>query len=215
MGDRAVRNHFPIEDFHPQRTPQSLQVLIGQREKHQISRKLEVKTVIIEEFKMLALKVNGHMENFEAGKEVRKAWKKLTHMISSNDSMIVEENEGIVFYDQGNMVKSDGTIDLWVGVKVTNITHIPQEFSCFTIPKRKYAKMDCCCFSRAEMDRRYHYLREWIKEEGYQIDLDADAFSLEPNRLDALNPFDVPAHEIQTFDFDILYPIKKGEVNDE
>ncbi|MGD6903378.1 GyrI-like domain-containing protein [Bacillus infantis] len=215
MGDRAVKNHFPIEDFHPQRTPQSLQVLLGQREKHQKSRTLQVNTVIIEEFKMLAIKVNGHMGNFEAGKEVRKAWKKLNHMISSNDSMIVEKNAGIVFYDQGNMVKSDGTIDLWVGVKVRNITHIPQDFRCFTIPKRKYAKIDCCCFSRAEMDRRYHYLSGWIKEEGYQIDHDADAFSLEPNRLDAFNPFDVPAHEIQAFDFDILYPIKKGRGKDE
>ncbi|MGD6853877.1 GyrI-like domain-containing protein [Bacillus infantis] len=212
MGDRAVKNHFPIEDFHPQRTPQSLQVLLGQREKHQKSRTLQVNTVIIEEFKMLAIKVNGHMGNFEAGKEVRKAWKKLNHMISSNDSMIVEKNAGIVFYDQGNMVKSDGTIDLWVGVKVRNITHIPQDFRCFTIPKRKYAKIDCCCFSRAEMDRRYHYLSGWIKEEGYQIDHDTDAFSLEPNRLDAFNPFDVPAHEIQAFDFDILYPIKKRRV---
>jgi hypothetical protein len=44
----------------------------------------------------------------------------------------------------------------------------------------------------------------WIKEEGYLIDYDTDAFSLEPNRLDTFNPFDVSAHEIQAFDFDII-----------
>ncbi|ANX13340.1 hypothetical protein ABE41_015130 [Fictibacillus arsenicus] len=208
MGDRAVRNLFPLEDYHPQRTPQSLQVLLGQREKHQKSRKLEVKTVIIEQFKMIAIKVNGRMENFEAGQEVRKGWKKLSHLLSSYDSMAIEENEGIVFYDQGNMVKSDGTIDLWVGVKVSDITHTTEECRGFTIPERRYAKIECCCFSKAEMDRRYHYLSEWIKEEGYQINHDTGAFSLEPNRLDTFNPFEVPAREIQAFDFDILYPIK-------
>ncbi|MFE7064255.1 GyrI-like domain-containing protein [Sutcliffiella sp. NPDC057660] len=208
MGDRAVRNIFPLEDYHPQRTPQSLQVLLGQREKHQKSRKFEVNTVTIEQFNMLALKVNGRMENFEAGQEIRKGWKKLKNIISSDRSITMEENEGIVFYNQGNMVQSDGTVELWIGVRVSEIAHTPEGCKCFTIPKRKYAKIDCCCFSRAEMDRRYNYLSEWIKEEGYHIDNGTDAFSLEPNRLDSFNPFEVPAHEIQAFDFDILYPIK-------
>lgn len=208
MDHRAVINIFPLEDYHPQRTPQSLRVLLGHREKYQKSRKLEVKTVIIDQFKMLALKVNGRMENFEAGQEVREGWKKLKNIISSNSSITMEGNEGIVFYNQGNMVQSDGTVELWIGVKVSDIAHTPKECKCLTIPKRKYAKIDCCCFGRTEMDRRYNYLSEWIKEKGYQIDNGTDAFSLETNRLDSFNPFEVPAHEIQAFDFDILYPIK-------
>jgi predicted transcriptional regulator YdeE len=208
MGDKAVRYLFPLVDYHPQQTPHALQVLLGQREKHQNSRKLEVKTVIIDQFNVLAVKVNGSMENFGAGKEVRRGWKKLQNIISSESSISMEENEGIVFYDQGNMVQSDGTIELWIGVKVNDIALIPEECKRLTIPKRKYVKIECRCFSRAEMDRRYKYLKEWIKKEGYQIDNGLDAFSLEPNRLDTFNPFEVPAHEIQAFDFDILYPIK-------
>lgn len=208
MDNRAVRNIFPVEDYYPQRTPQSLQVLLGQQEKHQKSKKLEVTTVTIEPFNMLALKVKGRMENFEAGQEVRKGWKKLKNIISSYSSITMEGNEVIVFYNQGNMMESDGTIELWIGVKVIDIAHTPLDCTSLTIPKRKYAKIDCCCFSRAEMDRRYAYLSEWIKENGYQIDNGTEAFSLEPNRLDSFNPFEVPAHEIQAFDFDILYPIK-------
>ncbi|MFC4411438.1 GyrI-like domain-containing protein [Chungangia koreensis] len=207
MGDRAVRNIFPLEDYLPQRTPQSLQVLLGQRGKHQKSGKLEVNTVTIEPIHMIALKVKGRMENFEAGQEVRKGWKKLKDIISSDRSITMEGNEGIVFYNQRNMLQSDGTVELWIGVKVSDIAHTPQECIRLTIPKRKYAKIDCCCFSRAEMNRRYTYLSEWIKENGYQIENGIDAFSLEPNRLDSFNPFEIPAHEIQAFDFDILYPI--------
>ncbi|GAA0343701.1 hypothetical protein GCM10008967_37690 [Bacillus carboniphilus] len=207
MDDKAIRKIYPLEGYLPQRTPQSLQVLLGQQEKKE-KQKLEVKTVTIDPFSMLAIKVSGSMENFEAGQEVRKGWKKLMNVISSDRSISMEENEGIVFYDQGNMVKSDGTIELWIGIKVSDITHPPEECEYISIPKRKYAKMDCCCFSRAEMDRRYHYLSEWMKEKGYQIDNGPNAFSLEPNRLDTFNSFEVPAHEIQAFDFDILYPIK-------
>ncbi|MFS0673719.1 GyrI-like domain-containing protein [Ornithinibacillus sp. 179-J 7C1 HS] len=210
MSDKAALNLFPLENYQPQKTPHSLQVLLGQQEEYQRNRKLEVKTVTIDRFTMLAVKVSGSMENFEVGQEVRKGWNRLQDVLSSEKELSMEENKGIVFYNQGIMVQPDGRIELWVGIKVKDNTPIPGEYKCLTmtIPKRKYAKIDCRCFSRTEMDRRYRYLKEWIIQEGYQIDNGTNAFSLEPNRLDTFNPFSVPANEIQAFDFDILYPIK-------
>lgn len=198
---------FPVEDYHPQQKPRSLHIILGKQESQQKKRKLEVKTVTISQFNMLAVKVRGTMKNFEAGQEIRKGWKRLQKIITDN-LISVEENEGIVFYDQVNMLQPDGTIELWIGVNVSEIVQISDDCKCFIIPKRKYAKIDCRCFSRAEMESRYNCLAEWIKEKGYEIDNATNAFSLEPNRLETYNPFEVPAHEIQAFDFDILYPIK-------
>ncbi|MDX8365832.1 GyrI-like domain-containing protein [Cytobacillus sp. IB215665] len=203
--NNSIRELIPLEDYHPQQTPHALKVILG-KQYQQKTRHFEVKIVTIEQFNMLALKVNGSMKNFEAGHEVRKGWKRLQDIIVANNIVSVEENEGIVFYDQANMVQSDGSIELSIGVKVEEIPYIPKECTKVTIPKRHYAKIECRCFSKEQMNLRYDYLNKWFKDKGYQID--NNSFSLEPNRLDSFNPFEIPADEIQVFDFDILYPIK-------
>ncbi|MFD1738878.1 effector binding domain-containing protein [Bacillus salitolerans] len=103
------------------------------------------------------------------------------------------------------MRKDDGSIELWVGVEVNNTSFKHDECQIITIPKRLYAKLECRCFSKEQLDDRYTYLNNWIKQEGYQID---EGFTIEPNRLTSFNPFDIPADEITAFDFDLLYPIK-------
>ncbi|MGM7682285.1 GyrI-like domain-containing protein [Cytobacillus sp. Hm23] len=203
--NNSIRELIPLEDYHPQQAPHSLKVILG-KQNQQKTRHFEVKIVTIEQFNMLALQVNGSMTNFEAGHEVRKGWKKLQDIIISNNIVSVEENEGIVFYDQANMVQSDGSIELSIGVKVEEIPYIPEKCKKVTIPKRQYAKIECRCFSKEQMNLRYDYLNKWLKEKRYQID--NNSLSLEPNRLDSFNPFEIPADEIQVFDFDILYPIK-------
>ncbi|MEN2767902.1 GyrI-like domain-containing protein [Ornithinibacillus xuwenensis] len=201
---------LPIEDYKPQPIPQSLKVILGEQKEQGGEQKLEATLVKVDSFQMLATKVKGKMKNFEAGKEVRKGWRRLQDVIAPDRSILVEENEGIVFYNQADMVQPDGSIELWVGVKVNTITTIPAEFQLVTIPERKYAKIECRCFSREQMDLRYNYLSQWMNEEGYQLDDGPNAFSLEPNRLDKFNTFEVPADQIQAFDFDILYPVKEG-----
>ncbi|TYS60587.1 GyrI-like domain-containing protein [Bacillus infantis] len=213
MGINNSLNHLlPLKGYQPKSIPQSLRVMLGKQERMQKDNKFEFNTVTIDQFTMLYIKVRGGMKNFEAGQEVRKGWKKLQGIISSESSITTNQNEGIVFYNQGNMVQSDDTIELSVGVKVNELPYVPEGCKSITIPRRKYAKVVCRCFSRDEMGLRYSYLNEWIKEEGYQIEKGPDAFSLEPNRLDKFNTFEIPAHVIQAFDFDILYPIKRRDL---
>jgi predicted transcriptional regulator YdeE len=196
------------EGYKPQSVPNSFKVIQGKLNHERFEHHLEEKIVTKEGFNMIALRARGSMTDFELGKMVRVAWKELQHKLATDDSCWSEKEIGYVFYSQGDMKKPDGKLELWVGVKVDLFENIPSGVERVVIPTRKYATITCYCHGSKQMNRTYEYLSDWIKREGLKPDYNKDAFSLEPNRLSSFDPFDMPADEIQDFDFDILYPIR-------
>ncbi|WP_025025914.1 GyrI-like domain-containing protein [Caldalkalibacillus mannanilyticus] len=203
---RHDRTH--TEGYKPQSAPNALKVL---QEKHrEVGEKKDPtpEVVTLEGFTMIAVKAVGSMHQFELGKAVRKSWGILQEKLNSNHEWKIDQDTGFVFYNHERMQRPDGQLELRVGVKVHSYDTLPYDVEVVDIPRRKYAKISCFCDGREVMENRYQLLNQWIEKEGFEIDTELGSYTLEPNRLTQFNPFDIPADEIQTFDFDILYPIK-------
>lgn len=78
-----------------------------------------------------------------------------------------------------------------------------------TIPGRKFAKITVKG-NRERLDETYAFLTDWFRTEGYERDMNEGSYGYEANRLKPINPFLVPADEIDEFDFDIYAPIKEN-----
>ncbi|WP_339324624.1 hypothetical protein [Paenibacillus sp. FSL W8-0194] len=74
------------------------------------------------------------------------------------------------------------------------------------MPAKRFAKMTVQG-NRTRMEEAYDALFKWFAEGAYVRDTRDGSFGFEMNRLHPLNPFDIPADEIDDFDFDIFAPI--------
>jgi hypothetical protein len=90
---------------------------------------------------------------------------------------------------------------------VKSFDGLPDEVEQVVIPSRRYVAAPCVG-GKEEMYRMYGELREWTVSQGFAIDNSEGAWTVEANRLKPVNPFEIPAENIEAFDFDILYAIK-------
>ncbi|GAA0374585.1 GyrI-like domain-containing protein [Bacillus horti] len=194
------------EGYKPQSIPGALKLLQNKIEKRGTEAVMSAEVVTVESFKLLVLKANGSMEGSGLGKDIRRAWQELKNKLV-NDSLAIDAEVGYVLYDQGHMQQPDGSLDAWVGVKVDSFDNAPAGVEQMVLPTRKYAKTSCQCKGREKMGERYQFLGKWIEQEGHQVDYNLGAFTLEPNYLNSINTFEIPADEVHEYDFDILYPI--------
>ena len=148
-----------------------------------------------DEFKAVVLKAKM------GGQDVRRAWKEM----QSKDFKWINHELGYVFIPEWQW--STGVKDLWVGVEVNSFTQEHEEFEQFSLPKRKYATIKVKG-DRKQLDQTYLYLDEWFKESEYERDYSQGSYGFEANQLNPINPFDIPADEINYFDFEIYAPIK-------
>lgn len=51
-------------------------------------------------------------------------------------------------------------------------------------------------------------MNEWFENNDYERDYSPSVYSFEANSLELVNPFDIPADQINYFDFEIFAPIK-------
>ncbi|MCC3376595.1 GyrI-like domain-containing protein [Cohnella sp. REN36] len=137
------------------------------------------------------------------GGEVRRAWQAVNAAMEGHPARANGEF-GLVFIPEWQW-KSEVTT-LWVGVEVSSLEGLPEGFETISIPARQYAKTTVRG-DRERMNETYGALFEWFAQGEYERDMAEGSLGFEENRLSPVNPFDIPADEIDEFDFDIYAPI--------
>jgi predicted transcriptional regulator YdeE len=168
---------------------------------------MEASVVAKEKLLLAVLKTEGSVADYGLGKDVRRAWKELQHKLEHSSSLLSNSSIGYVVYPQWNTGATDETHSLWVGVQVNSFEGLPEGVEQLAIPGRRYAAAACTGDSQ-HMFNLYGELRDWAGSNGYVLDTDEGAWTVEANRLQPVNPFEIPADQINAFDFDILYAIK-------
>lgn len=169
--------------------------------------RLQARLVTREAFHVAAIKAAGSMKHFELGKDVRRAWHELFAMMNPEPGLWNDREAGYVLCPQWNTGRCDNRLELWVGVPISSAERIPAGARLLHMPARTYATV-VCRGDRDHMNRAYGYIQEWMRAEGHEADDAEGVFGMEPNRLSPVNPFDIPADEIERFDFDIMIAIK-------
>lgn len=157
----------------------------------------------IEPFRALA--VRTPMTPDKSG--TRTAWRKLTEAIPLDDPRWADTSKAYVFIPQAEWSKSVDT--LWVGLAVKDFGRIPEGVEALDIPASTCVKARFCG-DETHMFAMYDALFHWLdSSEEYELDTRPGVLGMEANRLAPVNPLAIPYEEVGTFDFDILYPVRR------
>lgn len=147
------------------------------------------------------------LKSDQSGPDVRGAWKKVLQHIQER-AIDWNRDLGYVFIPEWQW--PTGVMELWVGVEVESFQQEHNgDFELFSLPGRRYASIRVQG-DRDQMHKTYQYLNEWFQESGYERDMTHGSFGFEANLLNPVNPFDIPADQIDYFDFEIYAPIKEA-----
>jgi predicted transcriptional regulator YdeE len=160
---------------------------------------MDVAVITKPAMKVIALKT------LRNGRDVRSAWKEGQEIIKERNFEWINREIGYVLVPEWQW--STSVEDLWVGVEVEDFISEHEGFDQFKLPERKYAAIKVAG-DRGQMEKTYRYLDKWFKENGYERDYSQGVYSIEANKLKPINPFDIPADEINYFDFEIYAPIR-------
>ncbi|MCD9023620.1 effector binding domain-containing protein [Cohnella silvisoli] len=141
------------------------------------------------------------------GSDVRQAWKRVQQLLKGHPA-VGNDEYGHVLIPEWQWPTEVTT--LWTGVEVNSFDNLPEGLETITIPARRFARITVKG-NRERMNETYAYLGEWFGTEGYERDMNEGSYGYEANRLMPINPFDIPANEIDEFDFDIYAPIKESQ----
>ncbi|MGZ9585272.1 GyrI-like domain-containing protein [Paenibacillus marinisediminis] len=139
------------------------------------------------------------------GFDVRRGWRYIQTLLQDHPNR-TSMDYGFVFVPEWQWVT--GVNMLWVGVEVNSTDALPAGVETITIPARDYAKITVKG-DRIHSERAYVALNSWFGRQGYTRDTSEGSIGFEANRLHPINPFDIPADKIQSFDYDIYAPIKR------
>ncbi|MCQ6560008.1 effector binding domain-containing protein [Paenibacillus mendelii] len=139
----------------------------------------------------------------QSQRDVRQAWQEV-ELGMMNHPDVLHKEQGLVFIPEWQWAA--GVETLWVGVEVGSLDHVPEGFEIITIPSRTFARTTVCG-DRGQMDRTYAAIWSWFDTAGYERDMSEGSYGYELNRLAPVNPFHIPADEINHFDFDVYAPI--------
>ncbi|MBB6732380.1 effector binding domain-containing protein [Cohnella zeiphila] len=137
------------------------------------------------------------------GYGTREAWAKIREQLSGSP---VYENaeEGFVFVPEWQW--RTAVRELWTGVKVDSFDGLPDGVERWTVPGGRYARVTVRG-GRDRIDAAYGILDDWFAVTGHIRNTEEGSFGFDANRLKPIHPFDVPADEIDWFDYDIYVPI--------
>ncbi|MCI3921259.1 VOC family protein [Paenibacillus sp. TRM 82003] len=141
------------------------------------------------------------------GSRVREAWKEVAALLEGHPA-VADREHGYVFIPEWQWATEVTT--LWVGMAVHKFEGLPEGLQRVTIPAKRFAKTTVQG-DRSHMTDIYGKLFEWFRDGPYERDVALGSLGYEANRLFPTNPFDIPADEIDAFDYDIYAPI----VNDD
>ncbi|MFX3633162.1 MAG: GyrI-like domain-containing protein [Candidatus Pristimantibacillus sp.] len=139
------------------------------------------------------------------GSQVRKAWKEVQSLLGDHPN-VVDKANGYVFIPEWQW--ATGVTTLWVGVAVSSFESLPDGLEKLTIPAKKFVQVRVKG-DRSCMEKTYSDLFEWFRTGPYERDMSEGSYGYERNGLHPINPFEIPADEIDYFDFDIFAPIKE------
>jgi len=139
------------------------------------------------------------------GSRVREAWKEVAALLDGHPA-VADREHGYVFIPEWQWATEVTT--LWVGMIVHHFDAIPDKLETVNIPAKRYAKLTVSG-DRSRMNEAYGYLFEWFRNGPYERDISEGSLGFEMNRLHPVNPFEIPADEINEFDYDIYAPIKE------
>ncbi|CAN7718310.1 hypothetical protein LJR153_005972 [Paenibacillus sp. LjRoot153] len=152
-----------------------------------------------------ALAVRTVMTPDKSGTRV--AWSKLTAHVPLDDARLTDGPLAYVFIPQEQWSKRVDT--LWVGLAVREFGDVPDGIETLEVSG------GLCVSARvygneAHMWRVYDAIFAWLElSPDYEIDRREGVLGMETVPLEPLNALTIPYSEIETFNFKMLYPIRK------
>ncbi|WP_227871967.1 GyrI-like domain-containing protein [Paenibacillus albus] len=166
---------------------------------------IEIDLVEVQPFKALAVRT-GLIPD-KSGTRV--AWNKLTSQIPLEDSRLSDGPLAYVFIPQSQWSKEVET--LWVGLAVREFGNVPDGIETLEVSG------GLCVSARVlgnedHMWKVYDAIFAWLEQSpDYEIDTREGVLGMETVPLEPSNALTIPYSEINTFDFTMLYPIRKKE----
>lgn len=162
---------------------------------------MNVEIVERPEMKAAVLRIprDGHL--------VRDAWKKVSALLNGHPA-VADRDHGYVFIPEWQWATEVTT--LWVGMAVHHFDALPDGLETVTIPAKRFAKLTVRG-DRSHMEESYRFLFDWFGKGPYERDVREGSYGYEANRLYPVNPFEISADAINSFDYDIYVPIKEAE----
>ncbi|KRE49657.1 GyrI-like domain-containing protein [Paenibacillus sp. Soil522] len=164
---------------------------------------IAVELVEVAPFKALAVRTG--MTPDKSG--TRLAWSKLTEHVPLDDARLAAGPSAYVFIPQQQWDKEVDT--LWVGLMVREFGNIPDGVEALEI------NGGLCVSARvhgdeAHMWRVYETMFSWLEQLlEYELDKRDGVLGMETVPLEPLNALTIPFTAIETFDFTMLYRVRK------
>jgi hypothetical protein len=164
---------------------------------------IAVELVEVAPFKALAVRTG--MTPDKSG--TRLAWSTLTTQVPLKDARLIDGPSAYVFIPQEQWSKQVDT--LWVGLAVREFGDVPDGIETLEV------RGGLCASARvngneAHMWRVYDTMFAWLEQSpDYELDQREGVLGMETVPLEPLNALTIPYTEIETFDFTMLYPVRK------
>ncbi|MCY9666643.1 GyrI-like domain-containing protein [Paenibacillus alginolyticus] len=164
---------------------------------------IAVELVEVAPFKALAVRTG--MTPDKNGTRV--AWNKLTAQVPLKDERLTDGPSAYVFIQQDQWSKQVDT--LWVGLAVREFGDVPDGIETLEVGG------GLCASARVygnevHMWHVYDAIFAWLDQSpDYELDRREGVFGMETVPLEPLNALTIPYTEIETFDFTMLYPVRK------
>lgn len=162
-----------------------------------------IELVEVAPFKALAVRTG--MTPDKSGTRV--AWSKLAAQVSLYDARLTDGPAAYVFIPQEQWSKEVET--LWVGLAVREFGDVPDGIETLEVSG------GLCVSARvygneAHMWRVYDAIFAWLEQSpDYEIDRREGVLGMETVPLEPLNALTISYSEIETFNFTMLYPVRK------
>ena len=162
---------------------------------------IAVELVEVAPFKALAVRTG--MTPDKSGTRV--AWSKLTECVPLDDARLAAGP--YVFIPQQQWDKEVDT--LWVGLTVHEFGDVPDGIETLEVRGGLCASARVCG-DEAHMWRVYETMFSWLEHsQQYELDKRDGVLGMETVSLEPVNALTIPYAAIQTFDFTMLYPVRK------
>jgi hypothetical protein len=179
--------------------------LEGSQEEERIFVQETIAIELVEVAPFKALAVRAEMTADKSGTRV--AWSKLTAQVPLDDSRLMDGPFAYVFIPQEQWRSK--VEQLWVGLAVHQFGEAPEGIETLEVSGGLCvsARVDG---NEAHMWRVYEAVFAWIEQSAeYEMDCREGVLGMETVPLQPTNALAVPYADIETFNFTMLYPVRK------
>jgi hypothetical protein len=176
--------------------------------KGEVSLQEEIVIELVEVAPFKALAVRTGMTPDKSGTRV--AWSKLMEHVPLDDVRLTAEPSAFVFIPQQQWDQEVDT--LWVGLKVQEFGIVPEGVEMLEVSGGLSASARVYG-NEASMWRVYEAMFSWLEQTpDYELDKQDGVLGMETVPLEPHNALTIPYAEIETFNFTMLYPVRKKQV---